>query len=110
MKALRAAVLVACLPVTSIAAPVELYTFELGDVVAHLHDSPCDNEKVQSVLREPGDFRAADVEWQGQSYAACWTVVGQQVVVVDETGDSGFLQPEGFRGGKTPVSLKLRGA
>jgi hypothetical protein len=31
-------------------------------------------------------------------------------VVVDETGDAGYLQPEGFRGGKTPVSLKLRGA
>jgi hypothetical protein len=110
MNALRSAVLAAFLPLTATAAPVELYTFEMGDVVAHLHDSPCDNAKVQSVLREPGEFRSADVEWQGQSYAACWTVVGQQVVVIDETGDSGFLQPEGFRGGKTPVSLMLRGA
>jgi len=110
MNVLRAAVLAACFPLTTTAAPVELYTFEMGDVVAHLHDAPCTNTKVQSVLREPGEFRAADVEWQGQSYAACWTVVGQQVVVVDETGDSGFLQPEGFRNGKTPVSLKLLGA
>lgn len=110
MNVLRAAVLAACFPLTAAAAPVELYTFEMGDVVAHLHDAPCDNAKVQSVLREPGAFRSADIEWQGQSFAACWTVVGQQVVVVDETGDSGFLQLEGFRGGKTPVSLKLHGA
>jgi hypothetical protein len=109
MKALRAAILAACFPLTAAAAPVELYTFEMGDVIAHLHDAPCSNDKVQSVLREPGSFRAANIEWQGQAFAACWTVVGEQVVVVDETGDSGFLQPEGFRGGKTPVSLKLRG-
>lgn len=109
MKVLRAAVLAASLPLSAYAAPVELYTFELGDVIAHLHDAPCSNEKVQSMLRETGEFRAADVEWQGKPFAACWTVVGQQVVVVDETGDSGILQPEGFRNGKTPVSLRLRG-
>lgn len=109
MKALRLAVLAASFPLTAAAAPTALYTFELGDVVARLHDSPCEDRKVQSVLREPGQFRAANVEWQGQAFAACWTVVGQQVVVVDETGDSGVLQPEGFRGGRTPVSLMLRG-
>lgn len=110
MNALRAAVLAACMPFTVGAAPVELYTFALGDVVAHLHDGPCDNERVQSVLREPDAFRAANVEWRGQAFAACWAVVGEHVMMVDESGDSGFLQPEGFRGGKTPVSLKLHRA
>lgn len=109
MNRFAIAALAAAVPLTAGAAPMTLYTFEFGDVIAQLHDAPCDNEKVQSVLREPEAFRAADVQWQGQPFAACWTVVGQQVVVVDETGDSGYLQPEGFRGGKTPVSLKLRG-
>ncbi len=107
MNLLRAAVLAASFPLTAAATP--LYTFELGDVVAQLHDAPCKNEKVQNVLRDTERFRAADVVWQGQSFAACWAVVDQQVVVVDETGDAGFLQPEGFRNG-TPVALKLRGA
>lgn len=110
MKGLRAAILAACLPLTANAAPVELYRFELGDVVAHLQDSPCENQKVRTVLQDLDGFRAADVEWQGKSYAACWAVVDEQVVVVDETGDAGFLQPEGFSNGRTPVSLKLRGA
>ena len=110
MKTLAAAVLVATLPLVAAAGPLELYTFQMGDVVAHLHDAPCDHHKMHDVLREPGEFRSAAVEWQGRSFVACWAVVGQQVVVVDETGDSGFLQPEGFRDGKTPVSLRLRGA
>lgn len=107
MKLFQAAVLAASFPLTAAATP--LYTFELGDVMARLHDGPCSNEKVQRVLRDAEQFRAADVVWQGQSFAACWAVVGEQVVVVDETGDAGFLQPEGFRNG-TPVALRLRGA
>ena len=110
MKALPVFLLASCIPLAAAAGPLELYRFELGDVIAHLRDAPCSNEKVQSIVGEAGEFRAADVEWQGQPYAACWAVVGQQVVVVDETGDAGFLQPEGFRDGKTPVSLQLHGA
>jgi len=110
MIKLTAALLASSLPLAAMAAPpVELYTFELGDVVAHLHDAPCSNAKVQDVVREAGEFRAANIEWQGRQYAACWAVLGEQVVIVDETGDAGYLKPEGFRGGKTPVSLKLRG-
>ena len=86
-----------------------LYTFQLGDVAAQLHDTPCENTKVKEVLHEPGDFRSADVQWQGQGFAACWAVVGEQVVLVAETGDAGYLQRQGFRDGKNPLPVSLRG-
>jgi hypothetical protein len=93
------------LPLATQATPEdEMYTFALGDVTAHLKGSPCDNEKVQTVLQDTAGFRAADVEWQGQNYAACWAVIDRQVVVVDETGDAGFLDPRGFQDGKSPVA------
>lgn len=110
MKTLTAACCAASLAFVPAAGAATLYTFELGDVVAQLHDTPCSDAKVQQVLRDPGDFRAAEVQWQGQGYAACWAVVGQQVVVVDETGDAGYLQQQGFRDGKNPLAVTLRGS
>lgn len=79
------------------------YTFERGDVIATLHDTPCLNEKVNGIVREPETFRAADVLWQGEPFAACWTVIATRVVLVDETGDAGYLALEGFRGNNHPT-------
>jgi len=110
MKTLNALLCAAGLGlVASVGHAATLYTFELGDVAAQLHDTPCENAKVKEVLREPGDFRSAEVQWQGQGFAACWAVVGQQVVLVDETGDAGYLQQQGFRDGKNPLAVSLRG-
>jgi hypothetical protein len=86
------------------ADPGAPYTFERGDVVATLHDTPCVNEKVNGIVRAPEQFRAADVLWKGEPFAACWTVIATQVVLVDETGDAGYLALDGFRDERTPLS------
>jgi hypothetical protein len=92
------------LSVSTAFAERESINFQLGDVAATLHDAPCDNTKVTQLL--PADappFHAAEVIWQGKPLAACWAIVGAQIVVVDETGDAGVLSPSGFRGGQQPV-------
>jgi hypothetical protein len=95
------------LAVCSTAARAETFTFAHGDVVASLHETPCINEKVNVLLREPALFKAADILWQGEPFAACWTVVSSQVVVVDETGEAGYLSLEGFQGDRNPVSAAM---
>ena len=103
MKSAKVILLALTTAAVATAAQAEPIMFELGDVVARLHQTPCDNVKVQAVLLAPGQFRAADITWQGQPLAACWAVVGNQVIVIDETGDSGYLMPEGFSSGQAPV-------
>ena len=78
-------------------------TFELGEVVARLHDTPCVHNKMQEILREPGRFQAADIVWQGKPYNACWVLMDNQIIVVDETGDAGVLPQQGFRRASGPV-------
>jgi hypothetical protein len=91
-------------PGSAALAQGESISFQLGEVAAKLHDAPCENTKVAHLLpRQSHQFRAADVLWRGQSYAACWAVVGNQIVVVDETGDAGVLSPAGFRNGDKAV-------
>jgi hypothetical protein len=80
------------------------YTFEHGDVMATLHETPCLDEKVSAILKDPDRFRAAHVLWKGEPFAACWTLIEARVVLVDETGDAGYLAPEGFRHNRHPVS------
>ncbi len=98
------ALLALALPVSAAVAQGETINFQLGDVAATLHDEPCANEKIQQLLPpQAPQFRAAEVVWQGQSLAACWAVVESEIFVVDETGDSGFLSPAGFRNGEKSV-------
>jgi hypothetical protein len=97
------AALLALLPGCGVAAPGASVTFRMADVIAKLHDTPCQDSKVQRVLPPQVDFLAAEVMWQGQQLAACWAVVGTQVFIVDETGDAGVLSPEGFEGRRVPV-------
>ena len=78
-------------------------TFELGEVIARLHDTPCVDNKMQEVLREPARFQSADIVWQGKPFAACWVLMDNQIIVVDETGDAGVLPQEGFRRASGPV-------
>ena len=92
------------LSVSTAIAQGQSISFQLGDVAAKLHDAPCENAKVRELLPpDSGKFHAADVLWQGHMLAACWAIMGNQIVVVDETGDSGVLSPAGFRGGERPV-------
>ncbi|HSQ02876.1 MAG TPA: hypothetical protein VLN59_02500 [Burkholderiales bacterium] len=92
------------LPISAAVAQGQSISFQLGDVAAKLHDAPCDNAKVTQLLpQDSPQFHAAEVLWQGRMLAACWAIMGSQIVVVDETGDSGVLSPAGFRGGEMPV-------
>ena len=98
--------LLTALPMVLCAAGVQAantVTFEMGDVMARLHDTPCVDAKMQDVLRDPSLFHAADIVWQGKSFSACWVQMESQIIVVDETGDAGVLPQEGFRRASGPV-------
>jgi hypothetical protein len=106
MKIATSMLVALCLGASAFAARADSVRYQLQDVTAQLHDTPCVNASVQQMLREPDQFRAADIVWQGQPFSGCWAVIGTQIIMVDETGDSGVLPAEGFSGGQLPVSLR----
>lgn len=43
------------------------------------------------------ELKAAEVYWQGKSYAACYREDGEYILIVDEEGDSGAMNASEFK-------------
>lgn len=76
-----------------------------ANVAVALFAEPCSSPKVKALIPAEwlAQFQLADVLWQGKHYEACWTPTDGGSLIVDETGDSGFI-PAG-PGAKKPKGL-----
>lgn len=72
-----------------------------GGNYIRLADSPCSSAQVLSHLPEQvhSQFRAASAVLQGQSYAACWRVMGNAAVLLYEDGDQGLVPLDDLKPG-----------
>jgi len=73
--------------------------FDGQNVKVLFDDSKCDNEKVIEVIRanKPESlpmFLRALVFWKGKKYGACYAQTPQGLLVIDESGDAGFVPQE----------------
>lgn len=60
----------------------------------------CLNPRVLARIhpKEHGFFQAGTVNWKGEVFGLCWTVLQDgNVLIVDETGDAGVLPMTGFK-------------
>lgn len=75
-----------------------------GKDEARISDAPCTNAAVLALIDPAGhgDFRRAVTRFQGQTYEACWRVVGGYAHLVYEDGDQGAIALEDF---KVPASI-----
>ncbi len=64
-----------------------------GNDSVRLSDAACQSELVLARV-EPGskgEYRAASAMFQGQSFVACWRVLGSVAHLVYEDGDQGII-------------------
>ena len=61
-----------------------------GDFV-RLKDEPC--QTATSWLK----LKKAEMSYRGKQYAACWTVVGRDIVILDEAGDTSVVPMGAFK-------------
>lgn len=96
------AVFLLMLPVPAHAATVR---YQNAQMILTLRDSACASKDILAMIQDnfQAKFRAADLTWQGKQLAACWMPMPQQpgqeklYVIIDETGDKGFLPASAFR-------------
>ena len=70
-----------------------------GADTVRLADEPCTSKQVLSQL-EPGvqvDLKKASAEVGGQTFQACWRVMGSTAHVVYEDGDQGLIPLADFK-------------
>lgn len=72
------------------------------NLVITLDTDLCEAPEVLARIKEEhhGNFRKADVLFQGKPLKACWTIdtaLPGMVILVDETGDSGQLPMAAFK-------------
>ena len=89
------AVAVAAALAAFVAAPVfaDQLVARQGSDSVRLSDGACKSELVLSRL-EPKlreDYRAASAYFQGQSFVACWRIMGNVAHLVYEDGDQGII-------------------
>lgn len=87
---------VACAPAPSYPAEPISLVYDSPDVTVRLFRDGCDTAKVALPAHMVGARRAA-VTWQGKPFVACWSLLGADVLIVDETGDAGTLPVVGFK-------------
>ncbi|MGE5509621.1 MAG: hypothetical protein ACM31O_00035, partial [Bacteroidota bacterium] len=70
-----------------------------SNVAVALFAEPCSSAKVLRFIPAEivADFRSASVLWQGKTLDACWSAIDDGSLIVDETGDSGFIPVKGQR-------------
>ena len=72
------------------AAEAYIFQTQNGDYVK-LTKAPC--QVVSGWLK----LSAAEVQFNGKKYAACWTMLGEVVIIFDEAGDVFPIQRARFR-------------
>lgn len=76
----------------------DVLTFKDGSLTVQLLHGDCSPAVAELIQPEYVPlFRAARVEWEGREIAACWTLQGANVVIVDETGSGGGLPVMAFK-------------
>ena len=97
--ALAALLLALLLTVTGCATIKPQMVHQDKNVTVRLFSEPCANDKVLEHIEPEYQprFHAGVSTWQGADFQLCWTVVDDQVFVVDETGDSGTVPVVGFK-------------
>jgi hypothetical protein len=64
-----------------------------GNDSVRLSDAPCQNQQVLGQL-EPKyhkEFKAATAQLKGETFNACWHVLGQSALLLYEDGDQGLI-------------------
>lgn len=77
--------------------PTDVMVLKNGDLIVTLTKAPC-TAKIDLPKKE--QWKNADVLYQGKEIKACWIVPQndqEYVLVVDETGDGGFIPKDSFK-------------
>jgi hypothetical protein len=84
---------------SAIAGPVATFHGENVTVFAYLDE--CDVPKLAAVLAEFGPARKAATRFGGREIKACYVVKDEQVLIVDEDGNGGYIPASAFKEAKS---------
>jgi hypothetical protein len=86
-------VLILCAALVAAPAFAEELVARNGNDSVRLADSPCTSELVLGRLQPQthGQYKAASAVVEGQSFAACWRLVGNAAHLMYEDGDQGII-------------------
>ena len=88
-----------------IPAKAEALRHQTSQMTLTLLDEPCAYPKIIAMLTDSykDKFKRGDLIWQGQQLHVCWIPMlkrtpteEQRYIIVDETGDKGFLLQKDF--------------
>ena len=93
MRSLLLAALLAAGP-----AMADELEFRNGKTFIRLQDKACESQRVLSILRSDvhDRFRSGYMQHEGRLIQLCWTLEGNDVIVVDEDGDGGAVPAIAF--------------
>lgn len=86
----------AALCAASFAASAQVAVYQDPNVTVRLHPGPCLVEAIARALL-PHTTRQASVTYGNRVIAACYTVVGDNVIIMDWDGDGGFIPASEFK-------------
>lgn len=76
------------------------YAYSTKDVAIIAKENQACSPQVLNLLTDEAkqfSWKAAEILFQGRKIQACWALVDDKVVIVDEEGDGGFIDPAAFR-------------
>ena len=86
-----------------VAAAASVLFYSFGGLQAELKIEICTNKTALSIVKPDlrRHFREATLVYQGRKIAACWAISPDgEIILVDEEGDFGSLDPRGLVQGK----------
>jgi hypothetical protein len=87
---------IAALVAASFAASAQVAVYQDANVQVRLEPDFCRVASLALALK-PHDSHQATVMFAGREIPACYAVVGDNVVVMDAEGDSGFIPAAAFK-------------
>jgi uncharacterized membrane protein len=88
-------VILACVALAAAPVFAEELVARNGSDSVRLAEGPCTSEsvlaKLQAEKQEGGEYKAASAQVGGQSFQACWRVVGNSAHLMYEDGDQGLI-------------------
>lgn len=80
---------------------ITAFVYSEGDVVVTIINEPCEVESIQTIIKsvglDPATWRAGTVIFQGKHLNLCWFQKDENVYVVDEAGDGGYIPVDKFK-------------
>lgn len=84
-------------------AHADALRYQNSQMTLTLLEEPCKHKKILAMLTDSfkPKFKRADLIWEGKQLSACWIAIvreddDKRYVIVDETGDRGFLLSKDF--------------